>query len=455
MLFGTAKSSAGAVSAEFTLEEAMRLAGTDGDIQQVVAAAPRTGISQEEITRRIQAALPDDIEAVTGEQAAAELSSDVQEGFPFFSTIILVFGVIALLVGIFVIYNTFSIIVQQRTRELALLRAVGASRRQVLSAVIIEGVVVGLIGALLGLGVGILLAQGFISAIGDDFASGVTITVTTTIRALLDRRRGHADRGDHPRRAGHAGPSAGRHARRRHRPLRRVEDPHRHRARASGCSPTYLLAQGWIGDGTSAVQPPVFMGAGLLVLAAITVGPVLAGPSVRLRRPRRVDGEWHHREAGGGERRPQPEAHVGHRVRAADRRHPRRAAARVRRVRQGLDRQGDLAWVRRRLRRDERRRRLRRLQRLLADDRRPGRRGAEAWTRWWPQTFAPAEITYDDGETVQQFLTSIDVDSLDGVLEVRMEDGSMTDLDDDGILVDVELADAHDVRDRRLRSTCC
>ena len=76
----------------------------------------------------------------------------MQEGFQFFSTIILVFGVIALLVGIFVIYNTFSIIVQQRTRELALLRAVGASRRQVLSAVIIEGVVVGLIGALLGLG---------------------------------------------------------------------------------------------------------------------------------------------------------------------------------------------------------------------------------------------------------------------------------------------------------------
>ena len=113
-----------------------------------MVAAAEDGISQEEITQRIQDALPDDIEAVTGEQAAAELSSDVQEGFAFFSTIILVFGVIALLVGIFVIYNTFSIIVQQRTRELALLRAVGASRRQVLSAVIIEGVVVGLIGAL-------------------------------------------------------------------------------------------------------------------------------------------------------------------------------------------------------------------------------------------------------------------------------------------------------------------
>ena len=102
VLFGTAKSSAGAISAEFTLAEAQRLAGTDGDIQQVVAGAEE-GISQEEITERIQAALPDDLEAVTGEQAAAELSSDVQEGFAFFSTIILVFGVIALLVGIFVI----------------------------------------------------------------------------------------------------------------------------------------------------------------------------------------------------------------------------------------------------------------------------------------------------------------------------------------------------------------
>ena len=442
VLFGTAKSSAGAISAEFTLEEAMRLAGTDGQIQTVVAAAD-DGISQEEITSRIQDALPDDLEAVTGEQAAAELSSDVQEGFAFFSTIILIFGVIALLVGIFVIYNTFSIIVQQRTKELALLRAVGASRRQVLSAVIIEGVVVGLVGALLGLGVGILLAQGFISAIGDDFASGVTITLTTTIRALLVGVVVTLVAAAIPAIRATRVP-----------PLAAMRDVAVERTRASkvrigiglalGLLSAYLLAQGWIGDGTSGVQPAVFTGAGLLVLAAIIVGPVLAGPSVRL--------------AGKGVS--GATGITGKLAVENAARSPKRTSATASALLIGVT--------------------LVALLLVFADSVKASidseiSRGftgdfvvmsegggfggfsgfsptvsdevaeVDGVDQVVPQTFAPAEITYEDGETVQQFLTSLPVEDIDGVMEVRMDQGSMSDLQDDGILVDVELADAHDV----------
>jgi putative ABC transport system permease protein len=442
VLFGTAKSSAGAISAEFTLAEAMRLAGTKGQIQQVVAGA-EDGVSQEELTRRIQDALPGSLEAVTGEQAAAELSSDVQEGFQFFSVIILVFGVIALLVGIFVIYNTFSIIVHQRTRELALLRAVGASRRQILTAVVVEGVVVGLVGALLGLGVGILLAQGFISQVGDDFASGVTITVPTAVRALLIGLVVTLLAAVLP-------------AVRATRvlPLAAMRDVAVERTGASRIRivigiliwllAAYLLAQGWIGDGTSRVQPPVFTGALLLVVAAITVGPVLAGPSVRIAgrgvaTASGITGKLAVENAARSPKRTSATASallIGVSLVALLLVFAASAKASIdKEISRGFS--GDFV--------------------VMSDS--GGFAGFSGFSptvasdvaevpgvdKVMAQTFASAQLTYDDGETVQQFLTSIDVDNLDGVLEPRMEQGEVTDLDDDGILVDVELADGHDV----------
>ena len=125
-------------------------------------------------------------------------------------------------------------------------------------------------------------------------------------------------------------------------------------------------------------------------------------------------------------------------------------------VGQGVDRQGDLPRVRRRLRRDERGRRR------SAASAASRRRSPTRWPRSTgvdrvlAQTFAPAEITYDDGETVQQFLTSRR--RRQPRRRPRGPHGGgrrWSDLDDDGIIVDVELADAHDVRDRRHRSTCC
>jgi putative ABC transport system permease protein len=442
VLFGTAKSSAGAISAEFTLAEAQRLAGTDGQINMVVASAEE-GISQAELTRRIQAAVPGDLEAVTAVQAAEELSSDVQEGFQFFSVLITIFGVIALLVGIFVISNTFSIIVQQRTRELALLRAVGASRRQVLSAVIIEGVVVGLVGALIGLGIGILLAQGFISAVGSDFASGITLTVPTVVRALLIGVIVTLLAAVVPAIRATRVP-----------PLAALRDVAIDRAGASririgfglviGLFASYLLSLGWTGDGTSAVQPSVFMGAGLLVVAAIIVGPVLAGPSVRfagrgVSRASGITGKLAVENAARSPKRTSATASallIGVTLVALLLVFADSAKASIdKEISRGFS--GDFV--------------------VMSDV--GGFGGFSGFSpaitdavaevpgvdKVMAQTFTQVELTYDDGETVQQFLTSVDVANLAGVLAPRMVEGAVTDLTDDGILVDVELADGHDV----------
>ena len=92
------------------------------------------GVSQEELRRRRCApVLPADVEAVTGDEAADEAADDLLEAIAFLTTFLLVFAVIALVVGAFLIVNTFSILVAQRSRELALLRALGASRRQVMT----------------------------------------------------------------------------------------------------------------------------------------------------------------------------------------------------------------------------------------------------------------------------------------------------------------------------------
>ena len=142
VLFGTAESSAGTVSVELTLAEVQRIAGTDGRIQTVLAGADE-GVSQQQLADAIAEVVPPDAEVLTGEEAAAQLSSDVQEGFAFFQQALSIFGGIALLVGVFVISNTFSILIAQRTRELALLRAVGAGRAQVLGSVMLEAVLRG------------------------------------------------------------------------------------------------------------------------------------------------------------------------------------------------------------------------------------------------------------------------------------------------------------------------
>ena len=119
------------------------------------------GVSQDELRDDGRAAeLPDGVEAVTGDDAADESASDLLEAISFLTTFLLIFAGISLVVGAFLIVNTFSILVAQRSRELALLRALGASKRQVMWSVQLEAFVLGVLGATIGLGLGVLLAMG-------------------------------------------------------------------------------------------------------------------------------------------------------------------------------------------------------------------------------------------------------------------------------------------------------
>jgi len=133
--------------------------------------------------------LPAGLEAVTGQQAASEDRSNTLNAIGQLTTLILVFAVAALLVGAFMIFNTFSITVAQRTRENGLLRALGATRRQILSSVLLEAVTVGLLASAVGLGVGVAVAAGLkalLAALSIDIpAGGIVFTERTVIIALL------------------------------------------------------------------------------------------------------------------------------------------------------------------------------------------------------------------------------------------------------------------------------
>ena len=132
-------------------------AATDQVTGVIVAAAD--GVSQDELVRRLDPVLPSGTEAITGEALTAEMEADIESDFlGFFETALLIFAVVALLVATFSIFNTFSILVAQRTRESALLRAIGGSRRQVLVSAVVEAALVGVVAAAVGVGAGVLLA---------------------------------------------------------------------------------------------------------------------------------------------------------------------------------------------------------------------------------------------------------------------------------------------------------
>ncbi len=157
--FGSADNIAGATLAAFTLPTAQAVVQETGRLDDInVVTAP--GASKPAVQRDIARVLPRGVEVVTGQTVDNENTSSVNQALSFFSTALLVFAFISLFVGAFTIFNTFSIIVGQRTRELALLRIVGASRRQVFRSVLAEAAIVGFASSLIGLGLGVLAAVG-------------------------------------------------------------------------------------------------------------------------------------------------------------------------------------------------------------------------------------------------------------------------------------------------------
>ncbi|SNT49936.1 ABC transporter permease [Rhodococcoides kyotonense] len=117
------------------------------------------GLTQSDLRDEIAAALPD-LKVQTADDVRDEAQAQVETALSFVNYFLLAFGGIALLVGTFIIYNTFSMIVAQRVRELALLRAIGASRGQVSRSVVLEALVVGIVGSAIGFAGGVGLAYG-------------------------------------------------------------------------------------------------------------------------------------------------------------------------------------------------------------------------------------------------------------------------------------------------------
>lgn len=189
--FGTADSPGGASVGLMTFATAQRLLVGDRPELTQIDVVGEPGVTQQELAAAIEAALPPGVaaEAITGEAFIEENQDAISEALGFFTTALLVFAAVALFVSCFIIYNTFGIIVAQRTQELALLRAIGASRRQVLVSVLVEAAAVGLLASFGGLVAGIGLAAGLkalLGVIGVDIpATGLLVLPRTVVASLL------------------------------------------------------------------------------------------------------------------------------------------------------------------------------------------------------------------------------------------------------------------------------
>jgi putative ABC transport system permease protein len=185
--FGTADSPAGASVVLFTTPVAQRLVAAPGKFTSIgFVAGP--GVSQQQLVSNLRHALPSGTEAVTGAAAIKETQDSFQKALSVFSKFFLIFAVVALVVGAYIILNTFAITVAQRTRENGLLRALGASKRQVLASVLVEAAAVGLIAALIGLAAGVGVAAGLkalLSAFGLSLPGGGLVVKASTVVASL------------------------------------------------------------------------------------------------------------------------------------------------------------------------------------------------------------------------------------------------------------------------------
>jgi putative ABC transport system permease protein len=190
--FGSVDSLLGASISLFTLPEAQIVNNAVGQFGQIAVQA-RPGVSQTQVKEDIQRALSDagksNIEVKTGKEITKENQDQVQQFLRVFRIVLLVFGVIALVVGAFIIYNTFSIILAQRVREMALLRAIGGSQRQVVGQIAGEAAVVGIVSSAIGVAAGVLLSIGLrslLNAIGFGLPStSIVIPASAVIAGML------------------------------------------------------------------------------------------------------------------------------------------------------------------------------------------------------------------------------------------------------------------------------
>jgi putative ABC transport system permease protein len=186
--FGGVSTIGGATLAGFNLETAQQLFHKAGKLDQIRVSA-KSGVSGTELTSEINKILPAGTQVRSGNGQAASDAKDTNSFISFLQTFLLSFGGVALFVGAFVIANSLSITIAQRTREFATLRTLGASRRQVLRSVIIEALVVGVVASVAGLFLGLALGKGLFSlfdAVGFTLPNnGLTFQTRTVVVALL------------------------------------------------------------------------------------------------------------------------------------------------------------------------------------------------------------------------------------------------------------------------------
>jgi len=186
LTLGDSENLAGSRLVLMTLPEGQHATGHDG--YDEISVAAEDGTTPEALKAAIAAELGGDFAVRTGEEQAAKQAQDLSDALGFIRTALLVFAALALLVGSFLIFNTFSVTVAQRSREFALLRVLGASRRQILRSVLFETIVIGLLASILGIGFGLLLAPALaalLSGFGIDLGATGTVLEPRTIVAGL------------------------------------------------------------------------------------------------------------------------------------------------------------------------------------------------------------------------------------------------------------------------------
>ena len=157
--YGGEKDLGGTSAAYFDTATAQRVLGQPGVFDEIDVRAA-AGVSDESLAKRLDAVAPKGAEAVTGAQVAKESSDAINSQFAFLNVMFGIFAGIALFVGSFIIWNTFSMIVTQRSREIALLRAVGATRRQVKRSLLLEAGLLGVSASAVGVVIGAGVAKG-------------------------------------------------------------------------------------------------------------------------------------------------------------------------------------------------------------------------------------------------------------------------------------------------------
>jgi putative ABC transport system permease protein len=185
--FGSAAQLGGATLAGFDLPTAQQLFDKVGRVDEIAVAAKPT-VTDQEVVKEVRAVLPPTAQVRLGSDQAREDAKQTNSFISFLRGFLLAFGGIALFVGSFVIANSLSITIAQRTRELATLRTLGASRRQVLTSIVVEALVMGVLASVTGLVAGLGLAKGLFKlfdAVGFTLPnSGIVFGTSTIVIAL-------------------------------------------------------------------------------------------------------------------------------------------------------------------------------------------------------------------------------------------------------------------------------